>query len=104
MGIFCLSADAESGQIVHAAGFLNWTSRYNSDTLCAENLSAMGTIALHSIIDSYTTEELKELGFSDEEIINYKKISLYDEILINPDLSKIEEWEILQKCYKNIKN
>ena len=44
----------------------------------------------YSIIDSYTTEELKELGFSDKEIANYKKISLYDEIQINPDLSKIE--------------
>ena len=44
----------------------------------------------YSIIDSYTTEELKELGFSDEEIANYKKISLYDEIMINPDLSEIE--------------
>lgn len=44
----------------------------------------------YSIIDSYTTEELRELGFSDEEIVNYKKISLYDEIIINPDLSKVE--------------
>ena len=44
----------------------------------------------YSIIDSYTTEELKELGFSDEEIANYKSISLYDEIMINPDLSKVE--------------
>lgn len=44
----------------------------------------------YSIIDSYTTEELKKLGFSDQEIANYKKISLYDEILINPDLSKVE--------------
>lgn len=44
----------------------------------------------YSIIDSYTTEELKELGFSDEEIANYKKISLYDEIMINPDLSKVQ--------------
>ena len=44
----------------------------------------------YSIIDSYTTEELKELGFSDKEISNYRKISLYDEIIINPDLSKVE--------------
>ena len=44
----------------------------------------------YSIISSYKTEELKELGISDEEIANYKKISLYDEILINPDLSKVE--------------
>lgn len=43
----------------------------------------------YSIIDSYSTEELKELGFSDEEIVNYKKISIYDEILIHPDLSKV---------------
>ena len=45
----------------------------------------------YSIIEAYDTEELKELGFSDTEIANYKKISIYDEILINPDLSKVEE-------------
>ena len=45
----------------------------------------------YAIIESYDTEELKELGFSDTEIANYKKISIYDEILINPDLSKVEE-------------
>ena len=45
----------------------------------------------YAIIESYDTEELKELGFSDIEIANYKKISIYDEILINPDLSKVEE-------------
>ena len=44
----------------------------------------------YSIIDSYSTEELKELGFSDEEIANYKKISIYDEILIHQDLSKVQ--------------
>ena len=44
----------------------------------------------YSIISSYKTEELKELGLTDEEIANYKKISIYDEILINPDLSKVE--------------
>ena len=38
----------------------------------------------------FTTEELKELGLSEEEIVNYKRISLYDEVLINPDLSKAE--------------
>lgn len=44
----------------------------------------------YSIIESYTTEELKKLGFTDEEIANYKKISIYDEILLHPDLSKIQ--------------
>ena len=45
----------------------------------------------YSIVEPYDTEELKELGFSSEEIISYKKISLYDEVIINPDLTKVEE-------------
>lgn len=44
----------------------------------------------YSIVEPYDTEELKELGFSNSEIISYKKITLYDEILLNPDLSKVE--------------
>lgn len=44
----------------------------------------------YSIVDSYTTEELKKLGFSNEEIANNKKISLYDEILLNPNLDNLE--------------
>ena len=44
----------------------------------------------YSIVEPYDTEELKELGFSNEEIIEYRKISLYDEVIINPDLTKIE--------------
>ena len=45
----------------------------------------------YSIVEPYDTEELKELGFLNEEIISYKKISLYDEVIINPDLTKVEE-------------
>ena len=44
----------------------------------------------YSIVQPYTTEELKELGFSNEEINSYRKISLYDEIVLNPDLSEVE--------------
>ena len=44
----------------------------------------------YSIVEAYTSEELKELGFTDKEIESYKKISLYDEILINPNLDKVE--------------
>ncbi len=43
----------------------------------------------YSIVDSYKTEELKELGISDEEINSYRKISIYDEILINPNLERL---------------
>ena len=45
----------------------------------------------YSIVEPYDTEELKELGFTNEEIISYKKISLYDEVILNPDLSKVDE-------------
>lgn len=44
----------------------------------------------YSIVESYSTEELKTLGFSNEEIAKYKKISLYDEILLNPNLEDAE--------------
>lgn len=45
----------------------------------------------YSIVEPYDTEELKELGYTSEEIISYKKISLYDEVILNPDLSKVDE-------------
>lgn len=44
----------------------------------------------YSIIEAYDTDELKEQGFSNEEISKYRKISLYDEIVVNPKLNKIE--------------
>lgn len=44
----------------------------------------------YSIVKPYSTEELKELGFSSKEIVTYKKISIYDEILLNPNLEKIQ--------------
>ena len=43
----------------------------------------------YSIVEPYTNEELKELGFTDKEINNYKRISIYDEIMVNPDISKV---------------
>ena len=38
----------------------------------------------YSIIDNYTSSQLKELGYSTEEIKNMKSITLYDEILLRP--------------------
>ncbi len=37
----------------------------------------------YSIIEAYKNEELQELGYSAQDIRNYKKISNYDEIMIN---------------------
>lgn len=44
----------------------------------------------YSIVTSYTTDELKELGFSSEEITSYKRISIYDEIILNPNLEIVK--------------
>lgn len=44
----------------------------------------------YSIVSNYDTEELKELGFTSDEIKSMKSISIYDELILNPDLSKIE--------------
>lgn len=44
----------------------------------------------YSIVAPYSSDKLKELGFTDKQINNYKKISLYDEIILEPDLSKAD--------------
>ena len=42
----------------------------------------------YSIVTNYDTEELKNLGFSSTDIQKMKNITIYDEIILNPDLSK----------------
>ncbi len=44
----------------------------------------------YCIVDNYDNSELKSLGYNSDEISNMKKISIYDEIVINPDLSFIQ--------------
>lgn len=36
----------------------------------------------YAIIKPYTNEQLKEMGYTEKEIVNYKKVSLHDEILL----------------------
>jgi len=43
----------------------------------------------YSIVTNYTTDELKNLGYSSTDIQKMNKITIYDELLLNPDLSKI---------------
>ena len=43
----------------------------------------------YSIVTNYSTDELKNLGFSSTDIQKMKSISIYDEIILNPDLSKV---------------
>lgn len=44
----------------------------------------------YSIVSNYNADDLKQLGFSTEEINTMKKVSIYDELMLNPDLSKID--------------
>lgn len=39
----------------------------------------------YSIVSNYNTKELKELGFTNDQ----KRITIYDELILNPDLSNI---------------
>lgn len=43
----------------------------------------------YSIITNYKTEELKNIGYTAEEINKMRKISIYDEILADPDIDEI---------------
>lgn len=45
----------------------------------------------YSIITNYKTEELKNMGYTAEEINSMRKISIYDEILADPDLNEISK-------------
>ena len=44
----------------------------------------------YSIVSNYDTDELKKLGFTSDDIKSMKSITIYDEIILTPDLSKIE--------------
>ena len=44
----------------------------------------------YSIVEAYSTDKLKEIGYSMSEILSYKKITIYDEILLNPHLERVE--------------
>lgn len=46
-------------------------------------IKELRTNGKYTIVTDYTSDELKELGYTSEEIKSRKKISLYDEILIN---------------------
>ena len=37
----------------------------------------------YAIVTKYTSEELKELGYTSQEILSMPNIAIYDEILIN---------------------
>ena len=45
----------------------------------------------YCIIDNYTYEELKNMGFNGEDINNMRNIAIYDEIIVNPQIDDLKE-------------
>ena len=76
--------------IVHAEDNLNYVVRNRAGYLSKLLVKVTKKGESYSIVEPYETEELKELGFSNSQILEYKKITVYDEILLTPDLSKVE--------------
>lgn len=44
----------------------------------------------YSIVSSYSTNELEKLGIEEDKINSMRSISIYDELILKPDLSKVE--------------
>ena len=45
----------------------------------------------YCIVDNYNYDELKSIGYSEEEVYNVRKISIYDEIIVNPSLDDFNQ-------------
>lgn len=44
----------------------------------------------YSIVNNYEVEELEELGYTKSEIAKMNNIALYDEVLVSPNLNKVQ--------------
>ena len=44
----------------------------------------------YCIVSNYDSKELKELGFTTAQINNMRQVTIYDEIMLNPDLKSVE--------------
>ncbi len=63
---------------------LTYIVRTKSGYLTKLLVKVIKTNENYSIVTSYDTEELTKLGYSQEQISSYKKVKLYDEILLHP--------------------
>lgn len=45
----------------------------------------------YAIVTNYSTSDLEKIGLGNNEIDTTKKISIYDELILNPDLSKLQK-------------
>ena len=68
---------------------LKYVVRSRAGYLSKILVNVLRTNDKYSIVDNYSTDELKEMKYSISEILSYKKISIFDEILLNPHLEKL---------------
>ena len=45
----------------------------------------------YCIVDNYDYEDLRSIGYSEEDVYNVRKISIYDEIIVNPSLEDFQK-------------
>lgn len=64
-------------------GEMNYVTRNRAGYLDKILVKILRKNENYAIVESYSNEELKELGYTDKEILNMKTISLYDEIVLN---------------------
>ncbi|MCI8654748.1 MAG: hypothetical protein HFJ48_02575 [Clostridia bacterium] len=69
---------------------LNYVIRQRLGEISKVLIKVQKTNENYSIISTYTTEELTELGYTKEQISAYNKIKLYDEILLYPKFELVE--------------
>ena len=68
---------------IEKEGELSYVTRNRAGYLDKILVKVLRTNNSYSIVGKYTTDELKELGFTQSEIIEMKNIALYDEIVVN---------------------
>ena len=71
---------------IEKEGDLSYVTRNRAGYLDKILVKILRSNNSYSIVGKYSTDELKELGFSQSEIINMKNIALYDEILIGNEM------------------
>ena len=76
-------------QAIMKDGELNYVVRNRAGYLSKLLVKVKRQGEKYSIVKPYTEKELKDLGFENEDIVSYKKISIFDEILLNPS-NKLE--------------
>ena len=76
--------------IVQDENNLSYVVRTRSGYLTKLLIKIVSSNENYAIVKTYSSEELANMGYSEEDIETYKKIKLYDEILLYPQIEKIK--------------